>query len=71
MKTQARTIPDFCRSIGIGVTTFYRHKKSMPRVVKIGHQSRILESGEIEWRQRIQSEADMNAIQTNETCGAM
>lgn len=58
MPTQAKSIKQFCADKSISVATFYRNAGRMPRVVKIGHQSRILDSDERSWERQIQLEAD-------------
>lgn len=56
MTIKARSIPKFCQDQGISVATFYRNKERMPRIVKIGHQSRILDRDEEEWAENLKRE---------------
>jgi len=49
---RAVSIKEFCADVKISVATFYRHRDKMPRVIKIGVQSRILKEDLDEWTAR-------------------
>lgn len=68
MSTRAKSIKQFCSDNQISVATFYRNKGRMPRVVKVGCQSRILDSDESVWEKQIQQEADNSDLQ-EAVCG--
>ena len=60
---QAESIKQFCTYAKISVATFYRNRNDMPRITKIGSQSRILPEDRDEWtrRKRQQSETETTA----------
>ncbi len=54
---RGKKIKGFCESIGISVSTFYRHRGDMPKTLRIGKQRIIHPDDEAEWLARKRSEA--------------
>ncbi len=55
LRTEAKSIKEFCSSVGISRATFYRHIDNMPRTVQIGRQRRILEVDEKNWLEKLET----------------